>query len=199
MFRLTASLLNSWLYATDPEASEEAYASFLDTLEHKVRPKTRAMETGIAFEDLVTRLAQSPKDLPEVSENDMRIAIQMAKRVGRGVPQVRAEKTAKINGLPIQLVGVADWLGAGILSDIKRVQRYEYGKYQFSTQHPMYLELFPEAMRFDYLIYDGQFFYIEQYRRGDCRPISESCGAFLKYLDDADLMETYQKNWRVNE
>ena len=199
MFRLTASLLNSWLYATDPEASEEAYASFLDTLERKVRPKTRAIETGIAFEDLVTRLAQSPKDLPEVSENDMRIAIQMAKRVGRGVPQVRAEKTAKINGLPIQLVGVADWLGAGILSDIKRVQRYEYGKYQFSTQHPMYLELFPEAMRFDYLIYDGQFFYIEQYRRGDCRPIQESCGAFLKYLDDADLMETYQKNWRVNE
>lgn len=199
MFRLTASLLNSWLYATDPESSEEAYASFLDTLERKVRPKTRAMETGIAFEDLVTRLAQSPKDLPEVSENDMRVAIQMAKRVGRGVPQVRAEKTAKINGLPIQLVGVADWLGAGILSDIKRVQRYEYGKYQFSTQHPMYLELFPEAMRFDYLIYDGQFFYIEQYRRGDCRPVLESCGAFLKYLDEADLLETYQKNWRVNE
>lgn len=108
MFRLTTSLLNSWLYATDPEASEEAYASFLDTLERKVRPKTRAMETGIAFEDLVTRLAQSPKDLPEVSENDMRTAIQMAKRVGRGVPQVRAEKETKINGLPIQLVGVAD-------------------------------------------------------------------------------------------
>lgn len=197
MFRLTASLLNAWLYATDPEASEEAYASFLAALAREARPKSRAMETGIAFESLVTCLAQSPADLPEVKESDMRAAIQMANRVKRGMPQVRAEKVVTINKMPIQLVGIADWLGAGIISDIKRVQRYEYGKYQFSTQHPMYLELFPEAMRFDYLIFDGQFSYMETYRRGDYRPIEETAAAFLKYLEDADLMDTYEKKWSV--
>ena len=95
------------------------------------------------------------------------------------------------------LVGIADCLKCGIIYDIKRVQRYEYGKYQHSTQHPMYLELFPEAMRFDYLIFDGSYCYREQYRRGDFVPIRQTAEGFLKYLEDADLMETYQEHWRA--
>ena len=61
----------------------------------------------------------------------------------------------------------------------------------------MYMELFPEALRFDYLIFDGKYCYMEQYRRGDFEPIHCTIKAFLEYLDGAELMETYQKNWEV--
>ena len=166
-------------------------------LERAPQVKTRAMNAGVAFENLVTVLAADPETQPDVAPNDLQVARQMAARVGRGMPQVRATKEVEIAGMPIQLAGVADWLGAGVISDIKRVQRYEYGKYQFSAQHPMYLELFPEAMRFDYLIYDGQFSYMETYRRGDCRPIEEIGGAFLRYLEETHLMDIYKEKWEV--
>ena len=55
----------------------------------------------------------------------------------------------------------------------------------------------PEALRFDYLIFDGKYCYMEQYRRGDFEPIHGTIKAFLEYLDGAELMETYQKNWEV--
>ena len=86
----------------------------------------------------------------------------------------------------------------GIITDIKRPMHYEYGKYCQSTQHPMYMELFPEALRFDYLIFDGAYCYREPYRRGDFVPIHDSIRAFVRYLNDADLMETYKKFWEVN-
>lgn len=194
---MTASLLNSWLYATDPDASEDAYVSFLATLERTPQIRTKAMETGVMFENLVTALTADPDTCPDVNPNEMKVAKQIACRVGKGMPQVRATKVVEIAGMTIQLVGIADWLGAGVISDIKRVQRYEYGKYQHSAQHPMYLELFPEAMRFDYLVYDGQYFYLEPYRRGDCRPIQETCAAFLRYLEDAHLMDIYKEKWEV--
>lgn len=196
MYKLTCSLLNSWQYATDPDAGEEAFASFLATLERAQWPKTQAMKTGIAFEDMVTAAANGT--LPaESCDRDAMAAKQFAARVGRGVPQIKATKATNIGKTPVLLVGVADWIGAGIITDIKRVQRYEYGKYQHSTQHPMYLELFPEAMRFDYLIYDGAYSYIEQYRRGDYLPLEATAKRFFDYLEDSGLIDIYQKHWEV--
>ena len=127
----------------------------------------------------------------------MKAAFQFGQRCRGGQLQAREEKPVHWGSMELLLVGVADCLKCGIIYDIKRVQRYEYGKYQHSAQHPMYLELFPEAMRFDYLIFDGSYCYREQYRRGDFVPIRQTAEAFLKYLEDANLMETYQEHWRV--
>jgi hypothetical protein len=61
------------------------------------------------------------------------------------------------------------------------------------------MELFPEAIRFDYLIFDGTYCYREQYRRGDFQPIQEHAAAFVRYLEAAGLMETYKNLWRIEK
>ena len=197
MYKMTHSLLESWRRATDPDADETAFGVFLDTLEREKRQKTKAMQDGIDFENAVTRYINNEAPGSERSGDELRAIAQFGNRLRGAQLQVREEKEIKVCGHEILLVGVADALKAGILSDIKRVQRYEYGKYQFSTQHPMYMELFPEALRFDYLIFDGKYCYMEQYRRGDFEPIQGTIKAFLEYLDGAELMEAYQKNWEV--
>lgn len=198
-YRLTCSLLNNWMYATDPDADEQAFARFLDTLERRKQPKSKAMQAGIDFEDCINRYVRD--ELPGTSLEDLngdtlRAVIQFGNRCRGGQLQVREEKDITLAGLDIRLVGIADCLKCGILYDIKRVQRYEYGKYQFSAQHPMYMELFPEAIRFDYLIFDGTYCYREQYRRGDFEPIQDIGKRFLTYLEDAGLMDTYKEHWR---
>lgn len=199
MYKLTCTLLNNWLYATDPDASETAYIRFLNALERKREPASKAMQAGIAFETMVTNYAMdTAQPLPE-DKAAMRAVIQFGNRCRGGAWQVWAEKPVQIAGKELLLVGVADCLKQGILYDLKRVQRYEYGKYQHSAQHPMYMELFPEAIRFDYLIFDGAYCYREQYRRGDFEPIHNIGTRFLHYLEDAGLMEIYQKHWEVLE
>lgn len=196
MYRLTHSLLEKWMRCTDPDtASDESFAAFLDALERKKGPRTTAMQAGIDFEaDIYDAVEHGMQNVLEDTHG--RVVRQCAKLLEGAQFQVREEKRIRLNGMDIVLVGVADALKAGILYDIKRVQRYEYGKYQFSTQHPMYMELFPEAMRFTYLIFDGQYLYREDYRRGDFEPIEATAGAFLRYLEGADLMDTYKEHWR---
>lgn len=196
--KLTHSLLASWQYATDSEADEGAYTRFLDALERKPQAKTAAMQAGIDFENAINEYVKdSAKCIKDLDGSALRAVVQFGNRLKGGHPQVREELPVTVDGVPLLLVGVADYLKAGILYDIKRVQRYEYGKYAGSTQHPMYFELFPEAVRFDYLIFDGYYCYMEQYRRGDYTPIDVTIKAFLRYLRDADLMETYQQCWRT--
>lgn len=194
MYRLTHTLLESWRRATDPEADETAFASFLDTLERKKKPKSVEMKTGIEFESVVNRYIRNEPVAME-DEKAMKAMTQFGNRLRGAQLQVRAETSVEIDRIPFLLVGVADALHAGIISDIKRPMHYEYGKYFDSTQHPMYMELFPEALRFDYLIFDGAYCYREQYRRGDFQPIHDTIRAFARYLNDADLMDTYKKFW----
>ena len=198
-YKMTHSLLEQWRRATDSEADEGAYEAFLAALERRPRERTPAMQAGVNFEDAVNRYVD---ELPQDAgltwrQQDIRAITSFGNTVRRGVKQVRRELPTTIEGLPLLLVGVADYVQAGILYDIKRVQRYEYGKYAQSTQHPMYLELFPEATRFDYLIYDGAYCYREQYRRGDYPPIRWDISCFFRYLRNADLLETYKSNWEV--
>lgn len=194
MYRLTHTLLESWRRATDPEADETAFASFLDMLERKKKPKSAAMKTGIEFESAVNQYIRNEPVVLE-DEKAMKAMVQFGNRLRGAQLQVRAESPIKIDRIPFLLVGVADALHAGIISDIKRPLRYEYGKYFDSTQHPMYMELFPEALRFDYLIFDGAYCYREKYRKGDFQPIHDTIRAFARYLNDADLMDTYKKFW----
>lgn len=219
-YKLTCSLLNNWMYAIDPEADEKAFVRFLDTLERRKQSKSKAMQAGIEFENEINYYVKNGllkgQDGPtnnvitcmgdtiiqeERPFNDpMSKAIrQFGNRCRGGQLQVREEKAITLAGMDIDLVGIADCLKCGILYDIKRVQRYEYGKYQFSAQHPMYMELFPEAIRFDYLIFDGTYCYREQYRRGDFEPIQDIGRRFLHHLEDVGLMDTYKEHWRVNE
>lgn len=197
MYRLTHSLLEKWMRCTDPDtASDESFAAFLNALERKPMPKSQAMLDGIAFEDRISDVVEGRAEMPGRETAEDKVVGQIAHIFRGSQLQVREEKNMRLCGMDIHLVGVADALKAGMLYDIKRVQRYEYGKYQLSTQHPMYFELFPEAMKFSYLIFDGQYLYREDYRRGDFEPIETTAAAFLRYLEGAGLMDIYKEHWR---
>ena len=164
-------------------------------LGRETRPTGPAAQAGIDFEDMVYRASRGDYSTEFKPEKDLAAAISFGDKLTGAAYQVRAEKLVRLNGLGINLVGVADFIRAGKITDIKRVMRYEYGKYQFSAQHPMYLELWPEATRFDYLIWDGSYAYQETYRRQDCENILAIGKRFLDYLEGAGLMELYKLKW----
>lgn len=196
MLKITHSLLSSWMYATEPDTAPERYESFLRDLRREKREATKAMEDGRAFEFLVNCAADGIKI--DCDDADW---LKAAQKFGRlcagGVQQVRVEGTKRVNGEEYRLVGVADVVKAGRIFDIKKVVRYEYGKYQFSTQHPMYFELMPGATRFDYLIFDGKMCYTETYRRGDFVPIEITIREFTEFLKAQNLWKIYQEKWEV--
>ena len=219
MFRITHSLLSAWDYATNDRAGDDSLAEFVKTLKREPKERTKAMQAGIDFEDEVTFYAtngylkydDAPKmqvitamgdtiiqDVRTYSEAERKAITRFGEKVRFAAPQVRAEKEVKIGGMDFLLVGVADYLKAGIIYDTKRISRYEYGRYVGNTQHPMYFELFPESMRFDYLIFDGYQTHIETFRRADCEPIQNYILRFISDLRDVGLLETYKEHWREN-
>jgi len=194
MYKITHSLLSSWQYATSEDAREGAFDDFLRTLRGEPFEPTEAMLKGRRFEEAVNRLVAD--GAPPIEDNDA--VVDIAKIVQGGAPQVRGEKGLLINGQKFLLVGVADYLKAGTIYDIKRTSRYEYGKYQDSTQHPAYFELFP-ASAFVYLIFDGYRVYQETYYRADTPSIEQTIIQFIDFLRASDLMPDYIEHWSVSD
>ncbi len=200
MYKITHSLLDAWEYACGEYSTPESLENFRKTLRKEQTPKTDAMLRGTQFEADVTFYAAFGQ-LQQVAENYPALEQRAIKTFGdklRGaVPQVRATKQACIAGMDFWLVGVADFVKAGVIYDTKRVAHYEYGKYFSSTQHPMYFELFPEARQFTYLIFNGQDALEETYRRNDAPPIEMAIQRFVRDMRNLGELETYKEYWRV--
>ena len=172
---ITASLLNSWIYLFDNQLSDEkiAFDDFLKVLNREPTEQTEAMKLGNEFE-------QECYD-GKVSG--------ISNLIEGGAFQVSASKIEVINGLTFVLYGS--------IYDIKRVSRYnDVQKYYTSAQHPMYLELIPQAKEFIYLISDGELIYQEKYTRKDfIKPIQEIITDFVNWLKRNDLFEKYVEKW----
>lgn len=195
---LTQSILSDWLYCVD----RDDRAELIRRLMRLRKESTTAMQRGLDFEALVTKWASSrgvPAGIAERPEAEIDAIRKFGNLCRGGVDQVPLTGTLTAGGMSFRLYGIADYVKAGRIFDIKRVSRYEYGKYQFSPQHPMYFYLLPEAFRFDYLIFDGSRWYIESYRRGDFKPIEQIAGEFVRYLRDSGTMETYMEHWAMND
>lgn len=201
MFWMTQSLLSNWLYymsAEDPYI-DQAMASLMDTLHLKKREKTRAMQDGIRFEQMVNE-AVDGRPVGDIPGDKWEHAVRrFSKACSGGHPQVPVSGRISTAGMDFALYGVCDYVKAGRIYDIKKVTRYEYGKYVGSPQHPMYLYMLPEAARFDYLIFDGSFCYQETYRRCDCKPVEQTISEFVRWLSDTGNMELYKANWAMNQ
>lgn len=197
---LTQSLLSSWRYwmeAGDAQA-DQAREAFCSSLRREKQPKTDAMLRGIRFEDAINCVVAGKT--AELSDEYTEKAVRRFSRLCMGgQPQVPISGNLFVSGLDLTLYGVCDYVKAGIIYDIKRVSRYEYGKYQTSPQHPLYLHLLPKATRFDYLIFDGRFCYRETYRRGDFPPIETTVDRFIQSLREANLLDDYKTYWNMNE
>ena len=190
-FLLTQSLLSSWNWVFKVESG---YEDFLKTLKRERTPPTKAMLDGIKFENLVAAyLDGAPLD--EGHEWHKGIT-EVADTLKNSVLQVKLSKRITIDGVEFVLYGILDALKAGVVYDTKFSKTYKYGKYLDSPQHPMYLELCPEASEFTYIISNGKDVYMETYGRQDTPPIKDEIHLFMKYLDEHRLTDLYCANWR---
>ena len=197
-YLLTHSLLSSWLYAMkddpyeDATTEKDAYAEFMATLRRERTPTTEAMQNGIDFEDLVTAITHGAGD---TSNDWYKAAAEVARILDGSLLQVTAQKEIQVGGTSILLYGRLDALKAGIIRDIKFSRKYDRGKYIKSTQHPVYLEIVPEATAFEYVVSNGSEVWTERYEREDTPSIIPTIEAFLDWLRDTGNMEIYQEKW----
>lgn len=198
-YTITHSLLSSWLYSlkenlyADATMEDSSKEDFLRVLRREPTPTTEAMQNGIDFENLVTAIVNEDDVEPEMPWADA--ASQIAEIIKKGQLQLSASKHVKVHGMEILLYGRLDALKAGQIFDIKFSKSYNRGKYIDSTQHPMYLELIPEAENFTYLISDGNEVWTEKYRRDETPSIIPIIYNFLDWLEMTGNMETYKKYW----
>ena len=201
MYLMTHSLLSSWLYAMksspyeDLTSERDAYGDFLKTLRREPTETTQAMQNGIDFENMVTDIVNGVE--VDSDEKWYDAACKVAKIVSGGQLQYKEKKQIVISGIPILLYGRLDVLKAGEIIDIKFSSGYERGKYFDSTQHPVYLELIPEAYQFTYLITNGSDVWKETYRREETHSMIPTIAYFLSYLKESGLWEEYAKHWEA--
>lgn len=197
-YLMTHSLLSSWLYAIKENPYEDAtserdpMAEFMLTLRREPTPTTEAMQKGIDFEDLVTAIVAGKGD---PGHSWYSAASKVAAIIGGGVLQYRARKEVYAGGLSLVLYGRLDALRAGGIYDIKFSRGYERGKYFGSTQHPVYLELVPEAQHFTYIVSNGSEVWTEQYRREKTPSVYPVISDFLDWLNARDLLGLYREKW----
>lgn len=195
---LTHSLLAAWIYALkenpyeDMTSETDKLAEFMATLRREPTPTTEAMQNGIQFEDEITAIMRGDGDTGSPWYGaEVRIA-----NILRGARlQVRAQKEITFCGLPFLLYGRLDALRSGVIYDTKFSKSYERGKYFDSTQHPVYLELVPEAKEFTYLVSNGAEVWTETYRRDETPSIYPIIADFVGWLKNNKLFDLYAEKW----
>jgi len=200
-YLVTHSLLTSWYWTLKDNPYETADADpgklskmdeFMLTLDREPIPTNEAMQKGIDFEHLVNRAVVGA---PDDSHRWSVAAAEVASHMTGAHLQFRANKEATVRGVPVLLYGRFDALKAGVIFDVKYSGSYEVGKYIDSTQHPMYMEICPEAYEFVYLISNGSAVYKETYRRDETQSIYPIIEQFFNWLETRFLMGRYLEKW----
>ena len=190
--RVTQSLLSAWQYSFK---KEDGWDDFLAALNRQKKQPTKAMLDGTRFENVLNNVLDGA-EIPEDHEWYKPIS-QFARYLDGSQQQVVLFKDIVIDGQPVLLHGILDFLKAGVIYDTKFSKNYYLNKYLKSVQHPMYLELVPEARRFEYLSSDGTWVYREVYPRDIVDPIQPTIKHFFAFLKANGLYDTYYDKWRV--
>jgi len=190
--RITQSLLSSWQWVFK---LDDGYEDFLRTLNREKKPPTEAMLDGIRFENVLNSVLNG-EQIPPDHEWLFPIT-EMAEELKGSQQQVTLFRDIEVDGQPILLHGVLDYLREGHIWDCKFSKRYHLNKYLDSPQTPMYLALVPEALDFTYIITDGKYVYRERYPREIVPDINNTINQFYRFLKQHDLWETYVEHWRV--
>ena len=177
-------------------------ASFLSALRREPSEMNEAIENGIEFENEIYAMASGQLRPPHPKWE--RGICQIASLLAGAQFQVRVQREIKIDGMTFLVYGILDALQAGTIYDIKFKNRSFgsldlAGDYLDSPQHPFYFYLVPEALRFRYLVSDGQDLYIEEYRPEDTKDAGELIREFIAFLKAADLLDTYKQFWAARE
>lgn len=202
MVHITKTLLESWRYCFScyEGYEEDAYADFLRTLRREPSETTEAMMNGLTFEDRVYRAAVGKTIRSDAKWREG--ALKVAEIIRGAQIQVPISKPIEVNGTTFLLKGVLDALKAGVIYDVKFLNKSlgsadVYGKWLNCTQHPAYFYLVPEAREFQYVGSDGEDIYIETYQRDQSPDIHEIIQDFLEFLKTEGLTDIFMEKWVV--
>ena len=191
-FLITQSLLSGWLWSYK---LENGFEDFLRTLRREPIQQTRAMLEGIRFENCLNAVLDGAEIEP--THEWYKPIMELYPTLYGAQQQVRLSRDITVQGVPLVLYGVFDFLKAGIIYDTKYSKTYKrYGKYLDSPQHPAYFALCPEAREFQYKICDGKYIYTETYRPDEVEPIERTIGHFMDFLDKMNLVSVFYENWK---
>jgi len=200
-YLLTHSLLSSWLYLmkdntfSDATNEKDWQEDFMKVLKREPTETTEAMQKGIDFEDMVTRITLKQQTEADEQSTWYESAKKVAQDVSGGALQYKASKPVTVDGVDLLLYGRLDCLKAGKVMDIKYSGSYDTGHFFDSTQHPMYLELIPEAYEFVYVVSNGQYVWHETYKREETLSIIPIISDFLCWLRVMNLFDVYAEHW----
>lgn len=182
---LTQTLINSWLYlyqVNDGEYYEKCYQDFLKTLKRIPLEDNEIFARGREFEKQV--INGEYKEIYDIIKG--------------GSYQVSKKKELVVDNLDFTVYGIADFIKNGVIYDTKRVNQYDLQKYQYSSQHLIYLYLFDDCYQFTYLIVDNSdTTYEETYKRNDLTlTIDTLIHNFISFLKENNLFNIYLENWK---
>lgn len=199
---ITQTLLSSWgyVFSCHEEYREDAYMSFINTLNRIPKESTLEIQNGIDFENEVYKEALGISREPH-KKWERGIKAVATPLIGSTV-QVKAQRELSVGGLDLLAYGILDALKAGTIYDVKFSNKSFgsaelAGKYLDSPQHPAYLYMVPEAREFTYLVSDSEDLYTETYTRKNSRPFSEIVEEFLQSIDAMGLMPVYREKWQA--
>lgn len=183
-YLITPSLLNSWKYAISSNNEYGNLENFKKVLSREPSVTTESQQLGYDFEDYMIKNYEPTKN---------------------GCYQVKLYKDITTNTGTYVLYGRLDCLKAGEIIDYKYKGTYDVGDFENSYQHPIYLEICPEANNFKYLIcnnykkgkeLDELNLYHETYLREDMTmDIRQEIDYFINWLKTNELYDLYLAKW----
>lgn len=196
IIRITQSLISAFWYSFK---TENGYDDFLKTLNREPKQPTAQMLDGVQYESVLNNVLKG--EHLDSSHKWYRPIMQMAVELYGSQQQVTLFKEVEIDGQPILLHGVLDYLREGHIWDCKLSKTYRLNKYLWTEtpQTAMYLALVPEALDFTYIVSDGTYVYHERYPREIVPPIEPEIKHFLDFCKQHGLWETLSEKWRVNQ
>lgn len=187
-------MLSAWEWAFK---RDDGYEDFLRTLNREKQKPTQAMLDGIRYENCLNSVLRG--EAIDKSHEWYATITEMAAELYGAQQQVNlfADTDIVVDGHPILLHGVLDYLREGHIWDCKFSKTYHLNKYLDSPQTPMYLALVPEAFDFTYIVSDGKYVYRERYPREIVPSIVPTINQFIKYLKQHGLFEIFETKWSV--
>lgn len=183
-YLITPSLLNSWKYAISQDNDYGNLEDFKKVLSREPIEENESIKKGFSFEDLMIKKYEPTKN---------------------GCYQVKLSKNITTSTGSYVLYGRLDCLKAGRIYDYKYKGSYDVGIFFDSYQHPIYLELCPEAKEFEYLIcnnysekkeIDDLNIYHEVYKREEIvLDIKQEIDKFISWLKTNELLDLYHEKW----
>lgn len=206
MLKITQSLISAWDYwqASDGDARDEAFASFLAKLRREPSPDTVNTANGRFFEDAI-RAEVEGNPFPNLRQKGMEDGVVAIASFLHGATfQAHLFRRFSVGPHELLLHGVADAVKAGTIYDIKFKTKsfqstYLPGTYLNSSQHPAYFFAMPEAREFVYLVSDGRDLYTERYIPSEVTPFPVIAAEFIGGLKALGLFDTYQAFWEVKQ